>query len=346
GHEDGSESWKHVALMPGLFHAKIADCHGLLEVHFGKPNAATRSPGSLAFHNTVLDRLPITLTSLPSFRVCRDLIMVSLYARILHCLLLVTEMDTLHAAAASIDSWETFVGHARSIREQYANADVVQDLRDERNLAECKQAAETDPSPERTMRVLAGDMVFENGLLFIRDGLHTRAFTDAIKAGDSGRIIVILKIWAFAYRGSGRTKYAHEMLHIIHNLVNVWPKAFRDIIINNWLQNPTGKDNAFVEVDLIQEHLNFWIKRVYKADGDAHSWDWLAMVAPCIEVLRHLARSLNAELGLQQGSKHTSPGLQRDIERLMQSLELHRVYRLQKGWRLDSDEEPVPDIVA
>ena len=34
----------------------------------------------------------------------------------------------------------------------------------------------------------------------------------------------------------------------------------RRIITDNWLVNPTGKKNAFVEVDLMQEHLNFWIK--------------------------------------------------------------------------------------
>lgn len=32
------------------------------------------------------------------------------------------------------------------------------------------------------------------------------------------------------------------------------------IILRNWLVNPTGLPNRFVELDLIQEHLNFWIK--------------------------------------------------------------------------------------
>ena len=36
--------------------------------------------------------------------------------------------------------------------------------------------------------------------------------------------------------------------------------SLRQIITDNWLVNPTGKKNAFVEVDLMQEHLNFWIK--------------------------------------------------------------------------------------
>ena len=67
-----------------------------------------------------------------------------------------------------------------------------------------------------------------------------------------------------------------EMLHLFHNLANVWTKEIwyvtseiqnqyltkvrRKVVTQNWLLNPTGKANAFVEIDLVQEHLNFWIK--------------------------------------------------------------------------------------
>ncbi|KAF8960167.1 hypothetical protein BDZ97DRAFT_1659535 [Flammula alnicola] len=50
------------------------------------------------------------------------------------------------------------------------------------------------------------------------------------------------------------------MLHLLHNLVNVWTKEIRKVFTQNWLLNPTGKANAFVEIDLVQEHLYFWIK--------------------------------------------------------------------------------------
>lgn len=36
-----------------------------------------------------------------------------------------------------------------------------------------------------------GDMVFENGCLFLRDGLLSRLFADAIKSGDSGLVILV-----------------------------------------------------------------------------------------------------------------------------------------------------------
>lgn len=271
GHEDGADSWQHVVLMPGLFHVKLADCNALMELHFGKPNAGTRSPGGLAFHNTVLDRIPIVLTSLPSFRVCRDLINTSLYARVLHCLLLVSDSDSLEECAESIESFETLTQYATQIYRRYADVDFVQELREKRvpeerrreaarKEAETKskkkkgelvpsvcedfdylrkllrhsdsnaataQATPTVPDDIPQGHVPKGDMVLENAYLFMRDGLLSRMFSNAIKSGDSGKVIIVLKMWTYAFRGNGRSKYAHEMLHLIHNLVNVWPAKFR-----------------------------------------------------------------------------------------------------------------------
>ncbi|KAJ6468839.1 hypothetical protein C8R45DRAFT_1055210 [Mycena sanguinolenta] len=355
GHESGSHSWKHIVLMPGLFHAKIADCHGLLETHFGKPTV--RSPGSLGFHDTVLDRLPITLTSLPPFRTCRDLIMhymVSLYARVLHCLLLVSNKGSLTACAESIDSFTTLVGYARKIYLTYADTDRVQELRESRSPEERQREAGAkaakkstsgpgEPAKPSLPHIHKGDMVLENGILFLRDALLTCEFSDAIKAGDSGRVVVILRMWAFCYRGSG---HAHEMLHLLHNLICVWTKEFQYIVLQNWLANPQGKPKAFVEIDLVQEHLNFWIKKIYKADGEGHSWDWLALISPCVDILRQLATKINLDLGACQGSKHASPDLAEDIQSLMDSLTEDEVYTEKEGRVLDDDEKPAPDVLS
>ena len=70
-----------------------------------------------------------------------------------------------------------------------------------------------------------GDMVFENAVLFLRDALISREFSDAVKAGDSGRVLMVLKAWALGFRGNGRTKYAYEMLHLIHNFTTAWSPA-------------------------------------------------------------------------------------------------------------------------
>ncbi|KAG6913759.1 hypothetical protein DXG01_004464 [Tephrocybe rancida] len=174
----------------------------------------------------------------------------------------------------------------------------------------------------------------------------TWLFVDAIKVGDSGMVILVLKVWVLAYRGNGRSKYAHEMLHLIHNLECVWSKELRHAIIGNWLLNPTGRPNAFIEIDLVQEHLNFWIKKIYKGDGDAHSWEWLALVSPCVDILRHLAGLIHEELGTAQGSRHTIPDLEKDLNTLMDSLKEHDVYIKKEGHVLDARNSPAGDVIS
>ena len=141
GHEDAARAYKGRAFMPGLFHGKMTDIHRLLETHFGKPHAGNQSPGGLAYHNTCLNRLPIVLSSLPSFSIAQDLVMVSLYARVLHCLLFVSGKATLDDYLESVKSWDTVHSHAILIYKHYANADFVQEMHKRWILGEMKQDA-------------------------------------------------------------------------------------------------------------------------------------------------------------------------------------------------------------
>jgi hypothetical protein len=87
-------------------------------------------------------------------------------------------------------------------------------------------------------------------------------------------------------------------------------------------------------------------QRIYKADGNAHSWEWLAMVSPCVDVLCNLANHINTDLGAHQGKKHASPDMKKDINILMASLSKLEVYVEKEGRTLDPDEMPVPDAVS
>lgn len=123
-----------------------------------------------------------------------------------------------------------------------ASADAVAKLRAERT------SGEVGP---------LGDDVFENAILFLRDALALRTFTLLVKAGRSGHIILALRWLILAFKAGGHPKYAREMMHLVHNLQEV---DHSDLILQNWLVNPTGTPNGFVALDLMQEHLNFWIK--------------------------------------------------------------------------------------
>ncbi|KAF8153776.1 hypothetical protein B0H34DRAFT_753214 [Crassisporium funariophilum] len=347
GHEGGYSGFGWGVWMPGLFHAKMADTHGGFLMHWGKAAAGPRNPGCLAFHNTILQRKPILTTSLPPFQTLRDLIFTSLYARVLHCLLVVSKTSSLAEYLEHENlSWSLLEHHAQMILNQFANADIVADLRWKRARSEVQVENSKTSLELAAPNTSEGDMVFENAILFLRDALLSREFTDAIKGGDSGRVMIILKTWALSFRGSGRTKYAHEMLHLIHNVQHVWPKKIHDIVFDNWLVNPSGMPNSWVEVDLMQEHMNFWIKNFYRAHGSAASWEWLEMIAPCVEVLRDLARNFKMMLGSDIGTAHHTMDLSVDIPDLMSSLHDHEVYEHKRGRKLDLDDLPVPDIVS
>jgi hypothetical protein len=218
GNEGGASSLRWAVFIPGLFHCKIAATNGFLQTHFGHPNHDLTDPASLSSHNTLLQRKPILLSSLPPFRTCRDLIFVSLYARVLHCLLKVSGADSLDSFSHGL-TWDMLRGHAEAVVDTFSDAHVVDKLRCSR-LQESQACGEQ----ERGSRRAGGDMIFKNAVLFLRDGLILREFSDAIKCGDSGRILLVLKIWALSFRGSGRAKYAYEVLHLVHNITHVWPK--------------------------------------------------------------------------------------------------------------------------
>ena len=125
-------------------------------------------------------------------------------------------MSTIEEYLSKYPDWDTLVSHAELIYDQHASSSIVENLRQKRQMQEVAGD-----------KITEGDMVFENAVLFMRDALVSREMTDAIKAGDSGRVVLVLKAWALSFRGNGRTKYAHEMLHLIHNLTSVWSKEIR-----------------------------------------------------------------------------------------------------------------------
>ncbi|KZV86531.1 hypothetical protein EXIGLDRAFT_680976 [Exidia glandulosa HHB12029] len=324
GHESGAEGWRWAKPIPALFHTDMAAVACVLTAHWGEP----RNPTSLQFHNNVLNRKPIVLSSMPPFRVCRSLISVSIHARVLHCLLEVSGEPDLAACGEATKTYERLHSHAVKIYRTYASIGNVATLRSQRRKGG------------------RGDKVFENATLFMRDGLGLRTFERLIRAGRSGHILLALKWLAMMFKAGGHPKYAREMLYLIHHLFRVWPKKLRDLVLKNWLVNTTGTKDGWIALDHMQEHLNFWVKRIYAAHGSNASWEWLAMISPCIDVLRKVANQVHDALGSYQGRKHTSPDLTRDIRMLMSSLAKHKVY--EKGATRrgvdESDIEPIDDL--
>ena len=262
--------------------------HGILETHWGNPMVGTWNPACLSFFNTAIDHKPIVTSSFPPYCVCHDLIFNTLSACALHCLKLVSGSEMLEKYAEKV-IFDKLCGHVGQIFKTYATPVPISTLHDAHHtviteqmhtFAACPPSNPPEPAPDPLADPIPhGDMIYKNACLFLHDVLVLCEFTNAIKGGYSSCIVCTLKILVLTYHGCGRTKYVHKLLHLVHNLTHIWPRPlqygltllfhFPDlmssnhdsaIMIKNWLINPTGKPNAWVPIDLLQEHMNFWVK--------------------------------------------------------------------------------------
>lgn len=121
-------------------------------------------------------------------------------------------------------TFEELQAHAAQVVRDFADPAIADNLRQDREVHTESNSADKDGSQSGSgaLKSPAGDMVFENAVLFMRDALLLREFAGAVGAGGSGCIVTAIKLLALAYRDSGRAKYAHESLDLIHHNTHVW----------------------------------------------------------------------------------------------------------------------------
>ena len=49
-------------------------------------------------------------------------------------------------------------------------------------------------------------------------------------------------------------------MFVLINIIYLFPFYFSNEFLKNWLANLSGKVNGFKDMDLLQEHQNFWVK--------------------------------------------------------------------------------------
>ncbi|KAK6966366.1 hypothetical protein R3P38DRAFT_3338003 [Favolaschia claudopus] len=174
------------------------------------------------------------------------------------------------------------------------------------------------------------DPAFENAVLYNRDSLLYLLLVSSIKAGDIGRVVLVFRIWAVMMQTpKTMPKYADAFFETLGRLKSYDP-VLRKFLLHNWLVNLRGIINGFKEVDLLQEHQNFWAKIIYNAKGVNRSWEWLSRITVCIFVLRDAMKTVHATFKIPDyGTKHTVPDMKNEILRVAEALQKDR---LQEQW--------------
>ncbi|PPQ92472.1 LOW QUALITY PROTEIN: hypothetical protein CVT25_010438 [Psilocybe cyanescens] len=295
---------------------------------WGKPNS--KSPWSLWKINTVLGCKAVctgwTSKLPPPFRPMWELILgLSLPANILDAFCILCPENSLELWIQKVQSADNVVYVACKIHDELCSGRRVQQL--------------------RCAALVRRDIPLENIILFNCDALHLQQLKYAIKRGDVGAVLDLITHIMLAFWGTGQTpKYADALFHIVVNLKQMHPKL-RHAWLFNWLANLSGKPNGFKEMDLLQEHQNFWLKDgsnqshkkdslchakqwpssqvIYGAKGANRTWAWLSMVsvstfALCDVICKEFVMPFNS-------IHHASPSTFTDIQVIHDYLQSQRL---------------------
>ncbi|KAJ7261191.1 hypothetical protein C8J57DRAFT_1134546, partial [Mycena rebaudengoi] len=122
-----------------------------------------------------------------------------------------------------------------------------------------------------SVNVSKGDQCLATTVNFIRMTFWYLELCSATAEGDIGRVFEVIKLLRFSFWGAGSTNYGNELLELACNFLFEFPTALRIAVLNNYLVNSKGLRGCWLELDLLQEHFNFWIKRLF--NSKSHDFD-------------------------------------------------------------------------
>lgn len=189
------------------------------------------------------------------------------------------------------------------------------------------------------------DFTFENPILYNCNALFYIEFVHAIKHGNIESVHNVLSVWMVIMCDvSMMPWYADAIFEMLGHLkvydpvlqyaqiwlsripLWQWTSPGRETILDNWLVNLTGRSDGFKEVDLLQEHQNFWAKVIYNAKGTNHSWQWPLMITVCIWTLRDAIHTVHKAFSiLGYGTWHTNPNNTLEVKAISNALEAEKI---------------------
>ncbi|GBE80138.1 hypothetical protein SCP_0213410 [Sparassis crispa] len=241
-----------------LWHMGWADLEHILSTHWGTSTADDLS--SFRAANVLLGR-KVKDQKRPDYYPTQHLVFDMLKAEILDCWRIHLKAENLKEYFCSHSVvYEQLLKLAVEICDHYLTADAYDRALNPvggqpqaffgngtpwtRDVAEGTEIG-AEPFP--------GDQVLANTILHMRDSIIHYEFQCAIADGDIGRAMNVMAIWTFTFAGSGRSKYANELLEFTCQFEFEYSEELKTAIKNNWLCNLSGIEGCWFPMDLLQE---------------------------------------------------------------------------------------------
>jgi len=99
------------------------------------------------------------------------------------------------------------------------------------------------------------DIDHENMILFMQHGLVLRVFDQAVRIGDSGLMCSAMSFFTIWLQGTNSDNYKRGLLRLTAQLRIIWSDRLRKFWMENCLVNLSGKRNAFMPLDQLNEYI-------------------------------------------------------------------------------------------
>ena len=156
---------------------------------------------------------------------------------------------------------------------------------------------------------------------------------------------LLLQVLRFTFWGSGATNYGNELLEHAVLFIHVYPKRLREALLDNWLVNPSGEPHRWHELDLLQEHLNFWIKVFFNSRNSDFGSSFLQKaVSLNIPGFSQFRAHLEEAMGITPVSGyHFKPSVRNDIIALANRHNMDDIFTFHPG---HTQSFQVKDVLA
>ncbi|THV01769.1 hypothetical protein K435DRAFT_654641 [Dendrothele bispora CBS 962.96] len=346
------DTFRNKIATPEAWHAKHTAIKAISEIHFGPVNSSNPSSLSRLFNCAGLKR-PANPKQVDHYPMVHGFRLVWT-AMILDCWRVVLGTDDLQshfnalADQGSLPDFDSLLATASILVQQYVSVAAINrvlSLHDQDTLKNPKlqikkgkiwTAHLCQKSKEQTAQANSetitcdpddfdGDHSLANSIAFKMQFGSWLLLDHAIKGGDVGRVMELLKIWIFMFAGSNHLKYTTYLLGLHCLLKYESSEALRVAILNNYLIK-FGIEAQ--ERDLMIEHHVFKLEdMVSKAGGNFDGHFYRNIIAPNVDNMIRLNRSLMSAVDLSnRKNTHTSPNMCPELLILMNYLkesELH-----------------------
>ncbi|KAK7000493.1 hypothetical protein R3P38DRAFT_3617514 [Favolaschia claudopus] len=176
-----------------------------------------------------------------------------------------------------------------------------------------------------------GDQVLITLCHFMRVTFWYMELCAATAEGDIGRVFEVLL--RFSFWGANSTNYGNELLELACSFLYEFSDDLKIAVWNNYLVNPSGLLGHWLELDLLQEHFNFWIKRLF--NSKSHDFDGKHLseaVGLNIAGISKLRETFPGLFGLKRGGqRHTNASTVHDINKLGGHFRNHHILEYEAG---------------